>query len=609
MKNAVTAKRVALTPRDALLSKYSNMMHRCRFAAGSCAYVIFVQILLFLASGANAQWKPCGIVLSIDGRGDTLIHTLPIISADNSGGAYLVWEDRTKVRINISAQRINSNGQFQWGPFGIQVSAGEDYQYQRFPEILADSHGRGVFIAWEYVDRLQVQKVDSSGRVLWGPNGIPANLLYGCYGISLALDGSGGVYVASRGSTSTGERAPWVQHFDASGNRLWGDGGRILSNRQNNVRLRCTRVQRTVAGGVLAFWIESPPSGEAGDRNWAQRLDYEGNALWTPDGNPDGIPLSDTAGYQRYWLWTIADDRGGAFITWSSRLSYNETVQHIDSSGALLLGRDGLLFCDGVGEYDMTSDGDGGALIASNCWGYFKGPNEQTRQYYINRITSDNRVVWGDSVGVLVKAPGADREAGRNICEDGNGGAFIVYNKGLGGITQMEIWTQWVDSSRALRFGPGGLLLCSFEHGQRNYFNLAATAPGEAMLVWMDSRRVDTLLPQGTNCYVAKITRGGVVGLQELPLHRPSELELQDAYPNPSASSSSISCSILTPGTVRITLCNIHGQEIRLLHEAEHEPGSFTVPVDSAGLPDGTYFVTASVGQDVKVKKMLVIKR
>ncbi|MBL0176542.1 MAG: hypothetical protein IPP94_14965 [Ignavibacteria bacterium] len=553
-------------------------------------HILIAASMLFPVVTATAQWLPCGISVAVPDTMDKDLHALPSIEADGQGGVFVCWQQHSTTDIFIAAQRISSDGRYLWSQSGQQVSFGDGVRTQAYAEMIADPHDGGVFIAWEYGSDLRVQKLDTSGRLLWPDNGTLASSI-SCYGITMAVDSLGGVFVGSIGNDTAGNFTPWLQHIDSDGKRLWGDEGNRLTNRNNKVRFRNVRVvSGPQPGTAMVFWAEGSASNNE-DQTWAQLFSGDGHYRWIQYG----IPLSMTPSGQRDKLWAISDGRGGAFVSWSARSVHNEIVQHIDSTGALPLGQDGYFFCDGFGKYDMISDGRGGAIIAANCW----GPYGTVPNYYMQRITADNRVVWGDSIGTLILSPGAYRDTGHNMIVDGKGGVWFAN----GGKGLQSIYIQRIDSNRIPIYGPDGLLVCQIPSGQRSYFDIAATAPGELMLSWMDFR-------SGTaNSYVAKITTGGVVGIREIAVPLAGALTLSEIYPHPAMAESVISCTLREQGQVRLALCDINGSELRVLADGERQPGTFIVPVDNEGLPDGTYFITASVGVDVKVKKMLVIKR
>ena len=553
-------------------------------------HILIAASMLFPVVNATAQWLPCGISVAVSDTMDKDLHALPSIEADGQGGVFVCWQQHSTTDIFIAAQRISSDGRYLWSQSGQQVSFGDGVRTQEYAEMIADPYDGGVFIAWEYGPDLRVQKLDSSGRLLWPDNGTLASTI-SCYGISMAADSLGGVFIGSRGYDTAGNFAPWLQHIDSQGTRIWGDEGIRLSNRNNKVRLRNVRVvSGPQPGTAIVCWAEGSASNNE-DQTWAQLFNGDGQSRWTQHG----IPLSITPSGERDQVWAISDGRGGAFVSWTSRGIHNEIVQHIDSTGALPLGKDGYFFCNGFEEYGMISDGSGGAIIAANCWGpYGTKPN-----YYMQRITADNRVVWGDSIGTLILSPGANRDPGHNMILDGQGGVWYAN----GGKGLQSIFMQRIDSNRIPMYGPDGLLVCQIPSGQRSYFDIAATAPGELMLSWMDFRFGTT------NAYVAKISVDGVVGIREIAVPSSSALTLSDVYPHPAMLGSGISCTLRDHGWVRLALCDINGRELRVLSDGERPPGTFVVPIESGGLTEGTYFITASFGADVKVKKMLVIRR
>jgi hypothetical protein len=92
---------------------------------------------------------------------------MPQIINDESGGAIICWDD---YRGGIYAQRVDANGVPQWTTNGILIAPRVKVEW--FPQIISDGSG-GAIIVWtdrtegDYYD-IYAQRVDTDGIIRWG---------------------------------------------------------------------------------------------------------------------------------------------------------------------------------------------------------------------------------------------------------------------------------------------------------------------------------------------------------------------------------------------------------------------------------------------------------
>ena len=93
----------------------------------------------------------------------------------------------------------------------------------------------------------------------------------------------------------------------------------------------------------------------------------------------------------------------------------------------------------------------------------------------------------------------------------------------------------------------------------------------------------------------------------------PSQFELSQNYPNPFNPTTKIKYSIPNIGaslteSVRLTVYDVLGNEIRTLVNKIQQPGSYEVRFDASGLPSGIYFYLLKAGNYIETKKMILMK-
>jgi M6 family metalloprotease-like protein len=89
---------------------------------------------------------------------------------------------------------------------------------------------------------------------------------------------------------------------------------------------------------------------------------------------------------------------------------------------------------------------------------------------------------------------------------------------------------------------------------------------------------------------------------------QPHQFSLVGNYPNPFNPSTIISYSIHRRSTVRLTIFNVMGEEVRTLEEGTKDRGEYRVRFDAAGLASGVYFCRLRAEEKSATIKMLLLR-
>lgn len=84
--------------------------------------------------------------------------------------------------------------------------------------------------------------------------------------------------------------------------------------------------------------------------------------------------------------------------------------------------------------------------------------------------------------------------------------------------------------------------------------------------------------------------------------------KLYQNYPNPFNPATTIEYEIPTKGLVILRVYDILGKEIAILLNEVKRAGSYTVEFNGSNLPSGTYFYRLEAGDNLDVKKMILVK-
>lgn len=296
----------------------------------------------------------------------------------------------------------------------------------------------------------------------------------------ITLDNNGGAIVVwSDRRNGLYQYDIYVQRVDIKGNALWmEDGVPVCSAASNQIR---PRIIPDGVGGAIIAW-EDHRTSHLGDI-YAQRIDANGNSMWTPDGVEVCI-----IGCWDWWPKIIPDGEGGAIIVWQGEHDgsvcdeLDVYAQRLDENGNPLWAIGGVTVSnaeDTQSQPYIAPDGSGGAVIV---WPDYR--NEHTRtDIYAQRINSAGEAQWTSNGVAVYTGPGYSRHP--KITSDGTGGAIITWYELVG--SESDIYAQRVDATGNLLWAPNGLLICS-ANGNQYHPKITSDGNGGAIIAWHDNR-------------------------------------------------------------------------------------------------------------------------
>lgn len=260
-----------------------------------------------------------------------------------------------------------------------------------------------------------------------------------------------------------------VQRLDEDGNPLWTAGGVEISSSGAYPIIAADDV-----GGAVIAWQDS-----SSDDIYAQRINASGTPLWGVDG-----VLIGTGGYVSA---IVGDGSGGAFIVFS----LSPKIAHINSSGVPTSpGFDGISLGGGVlalGDPVITQAGSNEAIVA---W------TNGVKNILAQKVTSSLTLPWG-ATPVLI-SDNARKEIRSEIAADGSGGAIITWAR-QPEVTQSTAYVvaQRISHDGICLWTPGGVILVdsSIVGGSDSAWRTYEVAPvvaagpiGGAIIAWNDWR-------------------------------------------------------------------------------------------------------------------------
>ena len=274
-------------------------------------------------------------------------------------------------------------------------------------------------IRQEWVVRLK----GTDGSEVWSPVQLATNIANPLSALGdtarSVSDGSGGVFIVFIKITSGTRQDLYVQRIDKDGNVLWTSGGVAVCTTSSGQRLN-PRIALDGAGGILVAWSDT----RSGTRNFVQRIDADGNVLWTADGvQVSAIDTSDND------CEIASDGDGGAIVAWISLSGSTSALvmQRLSgASGAKLWGANGVAqssYVSGIriGTTDLVDDGDGGVILGFiTC-----NPAATANEFKAVRVDSDGALLYGPTA---LNPNSVNGSQWMRACSDGRGGAWFAWH-------------------------------------------------------------------------------------------------------------------------------------------------------------------------------------
>jgi hypothetical protein len=300
---------------------------------------------IFLGSGTERSWDRRQAV-SIASEAGSVITTW----ADPVGDFHYLTYGGV-----LRAQRVDITGALPWGPNGVVV---RDTLLRLFNQTMAPDGMGGAFVFWQD-DRLPGiygQHIAADGRALWTTGGIPIALepMTGPGPPVAVPDGAHGAIVAWSGASGS-LSGVFAARVTPEGLVPSPHGQQVFAAGASHVD--GLRIVPAEPGGVTLAWRSLLP--EAPDRILAQQLDHAARPRWSPSG----VVVCEAQGTRDH-MAIASDLQGGAYIAWiDNRPGFSVYGMHLDQLGRRVLGwsRDGEPICARI---PLTTSAGGTASVS-----------------------------------------------------------------------------------------------------------------------------------------------------------------------------------------------------------------------------------------------------
>ena len=206
------------------------------------------------------------------------------------------------------------------------------------------------------------------------------------------------------------------------------------------------------------------------------------SAAWPVDPTVN-VPICTDAAYQILGP-VVSDGSGGMIVVWGDGRQSPRDIyaQRVDADGNVLWTMDGLGICTDAGNQghpSAASDGFGGAIIV---WNDVRNGNYDI---YAQRVNANGNVLWGTNDKVICDASGDQMEA--DIVGDGSGGAIITWQDTRSGGSSPCIYAQYVDANGDKQWDTNDVLICTNSTARKNP-KAVSDGSGGAIIAWIDYR-------------------------------------------------------------------------------------------------------------------------
>ncbi|MBN1908033.1 MAG: DUF11 domain-containing protein [Deltaproteobacteria bacterium] len=458
---------------------------------------IFLSIIL-LAFFHPAQVKAESVVCDEEGN-----QYYPKIITDGSEGSIIVWRDDRSFHSAIYAQRMNAEGEAQWGENGIPVTGNTNHQDS--PQILSDGSG-GAFITWEggggdgYED-IFAQHINSAGSLQWGADGVHVcDRPRGQRDIRITSDGSGGIIITWEDNRNDSYLQIYAQRISSAGISQWTENGVLVCG--IDYGQQDPTITSDGSCGAIIAWSDNrkTPAGSKGF--YVQRLNSSGIAQWTANGV--ALYLNDDYGGESE---IISDGSGGAIITWYDERNGNYDIyaQRINSSGESLWTAGGVAVCNEANpQYAprIAGDGGGGAFIIWN------DTRASGVNIYAQRLSSEGVSQWTANGVAVTNVSGEKPHPRPRFIRYGSEDIIITWDDYRSG--NADVYAQRVNGSGEAQWTINGVQV-SGGLSEQDYPDLIGDGSGGAYIVWEDLRSNSEY-----DIYLKRVYSNGLLTLPEI---------------------------------------------------------------------------------------------
>mgnify|MGYP002638551507 FL=1 len=395
---------------------------------------------------------------------------------------------------------VFATGEFLWNENGVSVRQGVHIEWQRSGDV--GSSGELIF-AWSDTrtgDRdIYVQKIDTTGQLLWGETGIRATVSDGRQEDPVMVsDGAGGAFLAWIDYRDDEYGDVYAQHLDAAGNLSWNPGGVPLA--VNAGSQQTANMARGDAGIAYVIWDDGSLS-ESGDI-FGTVLTLEGPLA---AGGTDGLVVVSASGSQTNH--SIETSGSEVVVVWRDTRAANDPDiygQRLDVNFSGLWGENGVLICGDAADqvYPKVAPADGDRVAVS----WLDNRAHIKTDVYSQLLDVNGVPVWVTD-GIAVTSLASEQNACR-VKSNGVDRIYYVWQDFRNNAQDPDIYLQSLDMTGNPAWAAGGIPVSQANLKQLQP-RLTLSEDSGIYVTWLDERNGG--YPQ-SDIYIQYIAPDGTMG-------------------------------------------------------------------------------------------------
>jgi hypothetical protein len=536
-------------------------------------------LVLLLTYCGTAQWSTDPSNNLIVGYGLN-----PELASDSAGGCYITYEQNTTYPRRLILERLDRYGYKPWG--GGKRILGL-LPEQSFAKITEDGC-TGVIISYLDIEvtgdphnqiitsRLRVQRVDSSGNLLWDSVGVRVTLSNTDQtNQAIVSDGSGGCIVAW--VDTLGDLR--INRIDSLGTRVWGDSGKYVWNSPERPPL----ISDGQGGCYIVYGIGR-----------LQRFDRDGNMYWPSSGIlvPMGAAQMQIDSQSNVYLF------GSIFIGINDGIyTWTKNIQKVSYTGQRLWDSVGIVVDtektnNPSTNYSMFVTPQGFACLA---WG---NHSNDTTINYIQNISGEGNIVFEKRSNI-----GSSNSKKNAICVIGSDNTAVIYSWMDYRNSSWGLYAQKADTAGKTYWDTNDVAITLNGFSD---FNTVSDGAGGVIAMWEVTASFAILAQQ--------VSKNGLLGevitvvddreYKQLP----ENFALYQNFPNPFNSNSVIRYNLPNNEQVILEVFDLLGQKVKALVDQYQTAGTYSVTFEAGSLPSGIYFFRLKTEKAILTKKLTILK-
>ncbi|MEO8210360.1 MAG: hypothetical protein ABI840_07340 [bacterium] len=479
--------------------------------------ILIVSIIFVSVIEALPQWTSNDAVNTpiCTANGDQAVSK---ISNTSDGGCYMAWFDNRNGSYAVYLQRVNKYGVAQLAPNGLLISNNPQSSSLVDWDMITDSDDNAVIVFTDTRNGGAINpfayKISPNGNFLWGPNGVQLSNDFSIFQANPKVAETSDNNFVITWPYSSSPRKIALQKLNSAGVPQWGATPIYLSGSATE-NLDYPGVVTSNSGSVIASW-----SGYTGSfivagnyRIYTQKFSSTGTRVW--NATQDTVySLFRITGF--FVPRFISDGNNGALYAWTDNRNNNNRrssfVQHYTSSGTILFPLNGA-------ECSIEAD-----LLKLDPWvSYVPSTDEVYLFWYMTNLAQSSYAVYGqkfNSTGVrqwgdngIAYKPFSNAQPAFIKCYTLNKSAVVTYMEAIFGSSDYLLKAFNVNPDNTMGWGGNIITTSSIISSKSRMAATPIDMNGMTKLVWSDGRN-------GTSdLYAQNLNFDGTLGFKALGLN------------------------------------------------------------------------------------------